>query len=90
MKKNSNGRWPPMEDDLKIFKVEYIGNRWLDLSLKLNIEWNEDNLQSKTTWKIKSEISQQPLIGYSSNFKLNLRGPNQIVWNETDLQWKTT
>ena len=26
---------------------------------------------------IQSGISQQPLIGYSSNLKLKLRGPNQ-------------
>ena len=47
---------------------------------------------------IKSGISQQPLIGSSSNFKLKLRGPTQIhkclKWRqppiEDDLQWKTT
>ena len=39
---------------------------------------------------IKSWISQQPLIGSSSNFKLKLRGPNQNALNEDDLQWKTT
>jgi hypothetical protein len=27
---------------------------------------------------IKSGISQQPLLGFSSNFKPELRGPNQI------------
>ena len=26
---------------------------------------------------IESSISQQPLVGFSSNFKLKLRGPNQ-------------
>ena len=26
-----------MEDDLKVLKVEYIGNRWLDLSQILNL-----------------------------------------------------
>jgi hypothetical protein len=32
----------------------------------------------RRTQNIKSGISQQPLIGYSSNFKLKLRGPNQV------------
>ena len=26
-----------MEDDLKIFKVDYLGNRWSDISLILNL-----------------------------------------------------
>jgi hypothetical protein len=26
---------------------------------------------------IKSEISEQPLIGYPSNFKINMRGQSQ-------------
>ena len=40
-------------------------------------------LEMETTYKrrqpqnIKSWISQQPLIGSTSNFKLKLRGPNQ-------------
>ena len=52
---------PPMEDDLKILKVEYLSNHWLDLPQILN--WslgdqtkiqntlNEDDLQWKTTSK---------------------------------------
>ena len=26
--KSSKWRWPPMEDKLKIFKVEYLSNHW--------------------------------------------------------------
>ena len=43
----------------------------------------EDNLQWKRTpngrrpQNIKSWVSQQPLVGFSSNFKLKPRGPNQ-------------
>ena len=50
-----------MEDDLKILKVEYLSNHWLDLLQNLNWSledqtkiqnaWNEDNLQWKTTSK---------------------------------------
>jgi hypothetical protein len=45
-KTTSNGRWPPMEDDhkvlkvednLKISKFEYLTNHWLDLSQNLNL-----------------------------------------------------
>ena len=59
-----------MEDNLKILKLEYLSNQWLD---------------------------QQPLIGFSSNFKLKLTGLNQRIQrcqmkmsNEDDLIWKTT
>ena len=103
-------RRPPMEDDLKILKVEYLSNHWSDLpqilnwssgdQIKIKNAWNgrrppmEDDLHSnrRRPQNIKSWISQQPLIGSSSNFKLKLRGPNQNqnAWNEDDLQWKTT
>ena len=32
MKMTSNGRRPKMEDDLKIWKVEYLSNHWPDLA----------------------------------------------------------
>jgi hypothetical protein len=41
----------------------------------------------KQPQNIKSGITQRPLIGYSSNFKLKLRGPNQ---NKIWLEMKTT
>ena len=63
-KKCLKWRRPPMEDDLKILKVEYL-SRWPK--------------------NIKSCVSQQPLIGSSSNFKLKLRGPNQ---NLKCLKWR--
>jgi hypothetical protein len=52
----SNGRQPPMEVDLKILNVEYLGNRWLDQNLSLSSvdqtqiknAWNEDDHQWKT------------------------------------------
>ena len=37
MKMTSNGRWPPMEDDLNILKVEYLTNRLLDHTQILNL-----------------------------------------------------
>ena len=63
-----------------------------------------DDLQWKTTsngrWppmeskpqNIKGGISQQPVNGSYSNFKLKLMGLNQNwnAWNEDYLQWKTT
>ena len=71
-------------------KVEYLSNHWSDFPQILNLSlwdqtkiknaWNKDDLQWKMTSKeddLKSWISQQPLIGFSSNFKLNLMGPNQ-------------
>ncbi len=50
-----NGRWPLMEEDLEISKIEYLSNHWSDLPQILNLSsgdqtkiknaWNEDNLQ---------------------------------------------
>ena len=31
LKMTCSGRWPLMEDDLKILKVEYLSNHWSDL-----------------------------------------------------------
>ena len=36
MKMTSNGRQPKMEDDLKIWKVEYLSNHWSDLTRSRN------------------------------------------------------
>jgi hypothetical protein len=30
-----------MEDDLKIFKVQYLSNRWLDLPRILKLGWGD-------------------------------------------------
>ena len=80
MKTTSNGRLP------HISKVKYLSNYWLDLPQILNLglydqrelckcfKWRrpqmEDDLKWKTTSNVKSEISQQPLVGSSPNFKL--------------------
>ena len=120
--KSSKGRRPPMEDDLKILKVEFLSNHWLDLSQILNLSignwtkitclngrqppveeepkilkveflsnhgsyflqtWDLIMLEMKTTshrrghQNIKSWISQQQQIRFSSNLRLKLRRPNQ-------------
>ena len=31
------GRWPSMKEDLKILKVEYLSNHWLDFPQILNL-----------------------------------------------------
>ena len=58
-----------MEDDLKIFIVEYLSNLLLDHTQILNLSFydkpyfvnslNEYDLKWKTTLNIKSRISQQ-------------------------------
>ena len=40
-KTTSNGRRPPMEDDLKILKVEYLSNHLLDHTQILNLSLND-------------------------------------------------
>ena len=49
-KTTSNGRQPPMEDNLKILKVEYLSNHWLDFPQILNLRKGD---QTKTTYFLK-------------------------------------
>ena len=73
-----------MEDDLQIFKVEYLSNHLLDHSQILNLSLDDQiiflpTFKMKTTFnggqrrRVKSEISQHQLIESFSNFKLKLR-----------------
>ena len=90
MKTTFNGRRLLMEDDIKIWKIEYLSGHWSALRQILNrSSWtqtkgfNEDGLHWKTTsnrrgpQSMKIQISQQPLIESSSNFKHKLMGPIQ-------------
>ena len=76
-----------MEDDLKIFKVEYLSNRLLDQTQIKNLSLYDQIILFKSSiwrWpplegnKIKIEISQQPLIGSYLDFKLWLIWPNHV------------
>ena len=104
MKTTFNGRQPLMEDDLKIWKVEYLSIHWSDLPQISNINskyqtkfktgLNEDDLQWKTTFKgrwpqtMKIWISQQSFIGSSPNLKHKLMGPCQS-WKRFQWTWPT-
>ena len=37
MKMTSNRRWPKMEDDLKLWEIEYLSNHWSDFPQILNL-----------------------------------------------------
>ena len=78
-KKCYKWKQPPMQDDLKMLKVDSLSNRWSDLPQTL--KWSPrnqskiNNAKWKTTWK--SWISQKLLIGPFLNFNLDfsvLRG----------------
>ena len=49
-KTTSNGRRPPMEDDLKILKLEYISNHWSDFPQTLNLSLG-NQAKIKNAWK---------------------------------------
>ena len=44
----SNGRRPPIEDDLKIVKVEYLSNHLLDTTKILNLNLGEQTIFYKS------------------------------------------
>jgi hypothetical protein len=69
--------WP--KRTLQMFQMKTTSNgRWPQM---------EDDLKWKTTSNIKSEISQQLLVGYSPNFKLRLLWPKRTLQM---FQMKTT
>ena len=49
MKKTSNARGTPMEDDLKILKVEYLSIHWSDFLQILNLS-SGDQTKFKNAW----------------------------------------
>ena len=73
-----------MEEDLKIIKVEYVSKRWSDPPQILDLcSWDQNKIKmpemnttsnGRRPQKLKSWISQQPLIGSSSNLKHKFRG----------------
>ena len=67
-----------MEDDLKIFKWEYVSNHLLDHTKILNLCFDDQtifykSLKRRQPQNFKSGISQEPPIGSHYNFKLKLR-----------------
>ena len=52
MKTTSNGRRPPTEEDLKIWKVEYLSNHWLDLTQIWNLSlWDQTRVYKGMKWR---------------------------------------
>ena len=72
-------------------KMTYLGRRLLNLNLggpnKLKVVEMKITSNGKCPQHIKSGISQNPLIGSSSNLKLKIRGQNQ---NKKSLAMKTS
>ena len=84
MKKTSNARGTPMEDDLKILKVEYLSIHWSDFLQILNLSsgdhikiknvWNEDDLKI-----LKIEYLSNHWPDLSQIWKLS-------SWNQTKIK----
>ena len=80
-----------MEDDLKILKVEYLTNHWLDFPqiLNLSLWWPpiEDDLKiSKVEYLSKHWLDLHQISNWSSEDQTEI----QNTLNEDDLKWKTT
>ena len=66
----SNGRWPKMEDDLKVRKVEYLSNHWSDLTQIWNlslqdltkgykgVKWRWPPMEDDLKWKMTSKYEK--------------------------------
>ena len=87
-------RQPPMENDLKILKVEYLSNHWSDLPQLLNLSL-EDKTKIKNccTWIqpplednlkiLKVKYLRNLLIGSYSNLKLKLQLNTIVIKQKT-------
>ena len=98
-KKILKWRQPPMEDNPKILKVEYLSNHCSYLpqiltscsgdqtKIKKYLNWRRPPMEDDLKIFKVEYLSNHWMI--PSNFKLTLRGLNQntkIAWNEDDLQ----
>ena len=105
MKTTSNGRRPPTEDDLKIWKVEYLTNHRLDLTQIWNLSyWDQTIVWKAMKWRgppMEEELQgkmtskYEYLINHSSDLTQMTEGIGIIsectkVSNEDDIQQKTT
>ena len=89
MKITSNGRWPKMEDDLKIWKVEYLSDHWSDLTQIWNlslqdltrgykgVNWRWTRMEDDLRWKTTSSRRRPQKVEYLSNHLLDL----PQIWN---------
>ena len=66
-----NGRWPLMEEDLEISKIEYLSNHWSDLPQILNLSSGDQTkikmLRMKTTNGRMEEDLKILIVEYLSN-----------------------
>ena len=89
-----------MEDELKIFKAEYLNNHWSNIAQNLNLSlwdltkiknaWNEDDHQ----WKMTSKYQKLNILATTDQIFLKLKTSCQETKpkskNEDDLQLKMT
>ena len=105
MKKTSNERQPPIEDDLKYWKLNILATTdqiFLKLSsgdqTKIKNCWIEDDHKLKRTsnWRWPKILKVEYLSKHWSDLPqiLNISSGDQAkiknVWNVDDLKWKTT
>ena len=75
MKTTFSGRWPLMEDDLKILKADYLSSYWLDptqiqkISLMTELNCTEISIEDDLQWKNELKIIK---VEYFSNNFLDL------------------
>ena len=67
MEKTSKGRWPPIEDDLKILKVEYLSNHLLDHTQILNLSLYDQTLSFQWRWPPMEDNLKISKVEYLSN-----------------------
>ena len=85
-----------MDDYIKLLKVEFLSNHWLDIPQNLNLRsrekttmknrFNKDEIQWETTSNMKFEYQNNHLSDLPKVVNLNLKTTQsqKNIWNEDD------
>ena len=79
MKTTSNGRRPPIEDDLKISKVEYFSNNLLDHTHIFNFSLDDNTVFYKFLKRRRPPMEDNLKILKEEYFSNHLLDPTQIL-----------
>ena len=78
----SNGRWPLMEEDHKISKIEYLSNQRSDLPQILNLS-SRDQIKIKNAWHEETSNRRQP----NKYLKLNISATTNWIFHIFQSMW---
>ena len=84
-------RQPPMEDYLKILKVEYLSNHWLDLTQILNLSLGDHTkIEHCLKWRqhpMQEDLNRLKVEYHSNHWSDLLQILNFSLEDKTKIEW---